>query len=72
MAENTPKLSQSADRFQFYDDGGRFHSFPMSFAVMAQHMCREHGMSVRQINLALGLTDRRVREVLGTGTEVTE
>ena len=51
----------------FYDRSGRYHHVDTDGfkAYMAHHLKDDHGMSIRQINIRLGLTDLEVRYLLG-------
>jgi hypothetical protein len=54
----------TGDWVGFYDARGGLQRVPRAVALMARHLHAEHGKSVRQINRALGLTDRVVRALI--------
>lgn len=49
---------------KWYGDNNTYESMPTAKVEMARHLYREHGLSIRQINLRLGLTDREVTKAL--------
>lgn len=47
-----------------YKRHGWWNTIPAAQALLVRHLHDDHGMSVRKINLKLGMTDREVRACL--------
>ena len=55
----------SDESVKVYKKNGWWDTVPAATVVMVHHLHYEHGMTVRQINRRLSLTDHQVRTCLG-------